>query len=343
MIIDGKQAQIFTLKNEAGLRADITNYGGRVVALYVPDRNGILADVVLGFDGIEGYLSAKEKYFGALIGRYGNRIANGHFLLNGQVYRLACNNGAHHLHGGAKGFHAVVWEAEQTDVQTLELSYLSVDGEEGYPGNLSVKVSYQLTDANELRIEYSANTDAPTIINLTHHSFFNLSGKLDQHVNDHLLTIHADYYTPVQAGMIPSGAIVPVAGTPFDFRLPKAIGQDLDDAHEQLILGKGYDHNFVLRRAVANSGLHLAASVLHPSTGRNMEVWTTEPGMQFYSGNFLDGQDIGKGIIRYPFRSAFCLETQHFPDSANHPNFPSTVLEPGQTYQSRTIYRFGLQ
>jgi aldose 1-epimerase len=343
MIIDGKQAQTFTLKNEAGLRADITNYGGRVLSFYVPDRNGALADIVQGFDDIEGYLNAREPYFGALIGRFGNRIANGCFLLKGRQYRLACNNGAHHLHGGPNGFHAVVWDARQLDSQTLELNYFSPDGEEGYPGNLKVKVTYTLTANQDLQIEYFATTDAATIINLTHHSFFNLSGKLGQNISDHHLTIFAEHYLPIDEGSIPTGAIASVTGTPFDFRRPKSIGQDLDQEHEQLSFGRGYDHNFVLQGAVNEAGMQLAAEVLHPSSGRRMEVWTTEPGLQFYGGNFLEGKDIGKDGTAYPFRSAFCLETQHFPDSPNHPNFPSTVLEPGQTYQSRTIYRFGSQ
>jgi aldose 1-epimerase len=335
--------QYYNLANRAGLSATITNYGGRVVALYIPDKNGVLADVVLGFDGVDGYFTAREKYFGALIGRYGNRIANGRFLLNGREYKLACNNGAHHLHGGHKGLHTVVWEAEKTDHQTVELSYLSPDGEDGYPGNLRVKVTYTLTDNQELQIEYFATTDAATIINLTHHSFFNLSGELGQNISDHHLTIFADHYLPIDEGSIPTGAITSVTGTPFDFRRPKSIGQALDQQHEQLSFGRGYDHNFVLQGAVNEAGMQLAAEVLHPSSGRRMEVWTTEPGLQFYGGNFLEGKDIGKDGTAYPFRSAFCLETQHFPDSPNHPNFPSTVLEPGQTYQSRTIYRFGLQ
>lgn len=322
------------------MKADITNYGGKVVSLFVPDKDGQLSDIVQGFNDIDGYLSAKEPYFGALIGRYGNRIAQGKFSLDGREYTLATNNGAHHLHGGLKGFNAVVWDAVQKDDQTLELSYLSPDGEEGYPGNLNVKVRYELSNENSFRISYEAETDATTIINLTHHSFFNLSGNLGSSINDHILSIYADGYTPVDEGLIPTGTIEPVANTPFDFRSPKSIGKDLETQHPQLLFGKGYDHNFVLNKAIFEGGLHLAAKVLHPASGREMEVWTTEPGLQFYSGNFLNGEDIGKAGIAYPFRSAFCLETQHFPDSPNQPAFPSTLLRPGAMYKSTTEYRF---
>lgn len=344
MMLNGQDIQIFRLTNANGLSADITNYGGKVVRLMVPDRNGKSEDIVLGFDNIEGYLNAKEPYFGALIGRYGNRIAKGKFSLNGKEYILAINNGENHLHGGKKGFNAVVWNARQIDEQTLELDYLSPDGEEGYPGNLQVKVVYQLTDENDLLITYSASTDAPTVVNLTHHSFFNLSGLPNQNIHDHILTIYADEYTPVDEGLIPTGEITPVEGTPFDFRKAKPIGKDIGADHEQLTFGKGYDHNFVLSgQQTDDKGMKLAAAVVEPVSGRAMEVWTTEPGLQFYSGNFLNQQDTGKGGIAYPFRSAFCLETQHFPDSPNQAHFPSTVLLPGKTWMSKTRYHFSFQ
>jgi aldose 1-epimerase len=343
-VVDGKQVQLFTLKNRDGLHADITNYGGKVVALFVPDRDGEFSDIVQGFDDINGYLNAKESYFGALIGRYGNRIAHGKFSLDGREYTLATNNGTHHLHGGPKGFHAVVWEGLQKDDQTLELSYLSPDGEEGYPGNLRVKVVYQLTEDNVLRINYEAETDAATAINLTHHSFFNLSGDLGSSINNHILNIYADAYTPVDEGLIPTGVIEPVDNTPFDFRRPKTIGKDLETEHPQLLFGKGYDHNFVLSKKNSSvDGLRQAARVSEPQSGRLMDVWTSEPGLQFYGGNFLKGEDIGKGGIAYPFRSAFCLETQHFPDSPNQPTFPSTLLRPGEVYKSTTEYRFDIR
>jgi aldose 1-epimerase len=343
-MLNGQSIQLFTLINGKGMRADITNYGGKVVALLVPDRDGLFSDIVQGFDDINGYINAKEPYFGALIGRYGNRIANGKFSLDGREYTLATNNGSHHLHGGPKGFHAVVWEALQKDEQTLELSYLSQDEEEGYPGNLQVKVVYQLTEDNVLRITYEAETDAATVINLTHHSFFNLSGNLGSSINDHILKIYADAYTPVDEGLIPTGVIELVDNTPFDFRRPRTIGKDLQTEHPQLLFGKGYDHNFVLsKKSSSVDGLRQAATVIEPQSGRVMDVWTSEPGLQFYGGNFLNGEDIGKGGIAYPFRSAFCLETQHFPDSPNHPTFPSTILKPGEVYKSTTEYRFDVR
>lgn len=338
--LHGKKIKLYTLKNKNGLEAGITNYGGKLVSLLAPDRNGKMADVVLGFATISDYLKARESYFGALIGRYGNRIANGTCTLNGEVLHLAKNNGNNHLHGGKSGFNVAVWDARQINEQTLELSYLSKDGEEGYPGNLDVKVVYELTDSNELKISYTATTDKPTFVNLTHHSFFNLQGEGNGTVNDHQLMINADKYTPVNEGLIPTGQLADVAGTPFDFRQPKTIQQGLYVKSEQLDNGKGFDHNFVLNKAA--TGLTLAARVTEPVSGRVMEVLTNEPGLQFYSGNFLTGKDTGKSGKPYNFRSALCLETQHFPDSPNHPQFPSTVLEPGQTYHSICIYRFSV-
>ena len=339
-VIDGKKTSLYTLKNKNGVETAITNYGGRVVSLLVPDRDGKLADVVLGFSSIKDYVNASGLYYGALIGRYGNRIAKGSCIVDGQTLKLATNNnGENHLHGGRVGFNAVVWDAKQVNPQTLELTYLSKDGEEGYPGNLQVKVIYELTDSNELKISYEATTDKPTIANLTHHSFFNLQGEANGTINEHLLMIAADKYTPVGKGLIPTGELAIVEGTPFDFRNIKAIGHDLNSGNQQLEYGGGYDHNFVLNKT-GPSDLNFAARVEEPISGRVMEVWTTEPGLQFYGGNFLNGKDVGKSGKPFLFRSAFCLETQHFPDSPNQPSFPSTVLKPDEKYHSICIYRF---
>lgn len=334
---------IYTLTNKYGASAQITNYGGIVVTLNVPDRSGRLDDVVLGFDNLEAYLKV-HPFFGALVGRYGNRIANGKFSLHGVEYTLAQNDGPNSLHGGLKGFDKVFWDAKPLDTPNgpaLELTYLSQDGEEGYPGNLLVKVIYTLTHTNELRIDYSATTDKDTVINLTHHSYFNLAGAGQGDILAHELMIEADKFTPVNANLIPTGELRPVAGTPFDFTQPTPIGLRLNQADEQLKFGGGYDHNWVLNSQ--DGSLALAARVFEPASGRVMELWTTEPGVQFYSGNFLDGSIIGKGGCAYPRRSALCLETQHFPDSPNHPEFPSTVLRTGQTYTSTTVYKFLVQ
>jgi aldose 1-epimerase len=333
--LEGKQVGLYFLKNK---ELAVTNYGAKVVALLVPDKEGKFKDIVLGFDDLEGYLNANQPYFGAAIGRYGNRIAKGRFTLNWRQYSLAVNNSPNHLHGGKKGFNAHVWDAKQLDAQTIEFSRLSPDMEEGYPGNLHIKMVYSLTDNNEFKVTYAANTDKPTVINLTHHSFFNLHGAGDGSINDHLLSINADRYTPVDSTLIPAGHIDAVEGTPMDFRQPTAIGKRLNDNSEQLKFGKGYDHNWVLNE---NSGLKTpAATVWEPESGRYMEVFTTEPGIQFYGGNFLDGKDKGKGAKPYEFRTAFCLETQHFPNSPNQADFPSTVLNPGETYRQICVYRF---
>ncbi len=331
---------IYTLTNKNGASAQITNYGGIVVTLNVPDRSGRLDDVVLGFDNLEEYLKV-HPFFGALVGRYGNRIANGKFSLHGVEYTLAQNDGPNSLHGGLKGFDKVFWDAKPLDTPNgpaLELTYLSQDGEEGYPGNLLVKVTYTLTHNNELKIDYSATTDKDTVINLTHHSYFNLAGAGKGDILAHELMIKADKFTPVNANMIPTGELRPVAGTPFDFTQPTPIGLRLNQADEQLKFGGGYDHNWVLNSQ--DGSLALAARVSEPTSGRIMELWTTEPGVQFYSGNFLDGSIIGKGGRAYQYRFALCLETQHFPDSPNHPEFPSTILRAGQTYTSTTVYKF---
>ena len=339
--LDGKEVNLYTLKNTNGVAAQITNFGGRVVSLWVPDKNGNFDDIVTGYNTLDGYLNSNEIYYGALIGRYGNRIAKGEFTLNDTVYSLVQNNGENHLHGGTKGFNDVVWDAGQTDAQTLVLTYTSPHMEEGYPGNLDVKVQYQLTDENELKIEYWAATDRSTPVNLTHHSFFNLKGDGNGTVNDHLLQINADFYTPVDEGLIPTGEILPVEGTPMDFRAPTAIGERVDADFEQLKYGLGYDHSWVL--VPAESGLNFAARVVEPASGRTMEVYTNEPGLQFYGGNFLDGSDTGKYGKPYEFRTSFCLETQHFPDSPNQPDFPSTILKPGEEYYSVCVYKFGVE
>jgi aldose 1-epimerase len=339
---DGQEIDLYTLTNRNGVAIGIMNRGGTVVSIRVPDRNGKLGDVVLGFDSLDGYLK-DNPFFGALVGRYGNRIAKGRFKLNGVEYKLAVNNGENHLHGGLQGFDKVVWNARDVSegrLPRLELTYLSKDGEEGYPGNLSVVVVYSLTDANELRLDYSATTDKHTVVNLTNHTYFNLAGAGEGDILGHELTLYADRFTPADKGLIPTGELRSVEGTPFDFRKAMAIGERIEAKDQQLQVGGGYDHNFVL-----NSGggsLALAARVEEPKSGRVLEVLTTEPGVQFYTGNSLDGKLVGKGGKSYPKRSGFCLETQHFPDSPNHPKFPSTELKAGGKYQTATVYRFSV-
>ncbi|WP_116105237.1 aldose epimerase family protein [Lewinella sp. IMCC34191] len=329
-------AEVYTLTNENGMEVDITNYGGIITSIRVPDRDGNMADVAHGFPTVEGYLG-EDPYFGALIGRYGNRIANGTFTLNGETYELPTNDGPNSLHGGPEGFHTKLWNATaMNEENAVELQRTSPDGEEGYPGNLDVTVRYTLTDDNEVRIDYTATTDKATPVNLTNHSYFNLSG--GGTILDHELMIDADAYTPVNNTLIPTGELRDVEGTPFDFREPTAIGERIEEENEQLGFGQGYDHNWVL-----NSGggsLTSVATLYDPSSGRMMEVLTTEPGIQFYSGNFLDGSFTGKDDVSYELRSALCLETQHFPDGPNQADFPSTILEPGDTYESETVYRF---
>ena len=341
---DGKPVNLYVLTNKTGAQVSITNFGGIVVSIKVPDRQGKLGDIVLGYDSVDGYVK-DAVFFGALIGRYGNRIAHGKFSLGGVTYTLAQNNGENSLHGGKKGFNKVLWDARDVstkDEPALELKYTSKDGEEGYPGELSVTVIYTLTNHNELKIEYTASTNKETVLNLTNHSYFNLTGSGENDILQHRLMLHADRFTPVDAGLIPTGELRGVQGTPFDFREPTAIGARIDRDDEQLKLGKGYDHNFALSNKKQGS-MVLAARVAEPTTGRVVEVWTTEPGIQFYSGNFLDGTIHGKGGQVYPHRSGICLETQHFPDSPNHPEFPSTVLKPGERYHTTTIYKFSAQ
>ncbi|HEX8144629.1 MAG TPA: aldose epimerase family protein [Pyrinomonadaceae bacterium] len=340
---DGTPVELYTLTNARGMEAQIMTYGGIVVSLKVPDRNRGLTDVVLGYDTLDGYLKDNGPYFGAIIGRYGNRIAKGKFSLNGVEYTLAKNNGENHLHGGLKGFDKVVWKATPVNgrgIRSLRLNYTSKDGEEGYPGNLSVTVTYTLTDNNELRIDYAATTDKDTVLNLTHHSYFNLAGAGAGDILGHEVYINADRFTPVaDSGAIPTGELRSVTGTPMDFTKPTAVGARINQTDEQLTFGRGYDHNWVLNKKGVR-GPTLAARVRDPKTGRVMEVYTTEPGVQFYTGNFLDGTITGKGGMVYNQRYGLCLETQHFPDSPNQPGFPSTVLKPGQKYTQTTIYRF---
>lgn len=338
MTASGEPVELYTLTNVNGLEARIMTYGGTVISLKVPDRNRKLGDIVLGYETLEGYLK-DSPYFGSIVGRYGNRIGKGTFSLNGKQYSLPRNNGENTLHGGNKGFDKVVWTAKQAKSKSgvgLSLSYLSKDGEEGFPGNLSVTVVYTLTNNNELKIDYSATTDKTTVVNLTHHSYFNLAGEGD--ILKHDLMINAGSFTPVDSGLIPTGELRRVNGTPMDFTKSTAIGARIDQQDEQLTLGRGYDHNWVLNNG--SGRLALAARVNEPGSGRIMEVLTTEPGLQFYSGNFLDGSIIGKGGQVYKQRYGFCLETQHFPDSPNKPAFPSTVLKPGQRYSTTTVYRF---
>lgn len=339
--LDGMSVELKWIYNANGLKAGFTNYGQRLVSLYIPDNDGNFKDVVLGSNNLEGFRALSGLYFGAVIGRYGNRIAMGKFTLDGREYKLAVNNNENHLHGGVKGFNDVVWEIDEVSANRITFKRVSPDMEEGYPGNLSVEVSYTLNDTNELLIEYKATTDAATHVNLTHHSFFNLKGEGEGDINDHIISINADYFTPVDAGLIPTGEIKEVADTPLDFRSPKAIGRDIDVEKEQLKLGGGYDHNFILNDSPKDAdGLVLAAKVIEPISGRVLEVFTNEPGVQFYSGNFLNGTTTGKSGKPYSRRGAFCLETQHFPDTPNQPDFPSTVLNPGDTYTSVCSYKF---
>ena len=336
----GETISLYTLRNEKGLETTISNYGGRVVTLKVPDRAGKFEDIVLGYDSLAPY-TQPNPFFGTLVGRYANRIADGQFTLNGKKYTLAKNNGPNSLHGGIKGFDKMAWTAEVVGAkggQALQLRYVSKDGEEGYPGTLTTTVKYALGNDNTLSIEYEATTDADTVLNLTNHSYFNLAGHGNGRILEHQLMIDADKFTPVNANLIPTGELRSVEGTPFDFRKPTAIGARIDAQDEQMQFGKGYDHNFVLNRA--GDGPTLAARVTDPQSGRVMEVLTTQPGVQLYTSNHIEGEIKGKGGAIYHFRSAYCFETQHFPDTPNQPAFPTAVLKPGQTYRQTTIFRF---
>lgn len=336
--IDGKATSLYTLTNQNGMGIKVTNFGARIVALCVPDKSGKPVDVVFGYSTIDEYLNQPEKFYGAAIGRYGNRIAKATFSIDSVSYILAANNGINHLHGGPKGYYDVVWNAEQSSPSKVIFTYNSADGEEGYPGNLSISMTYELTEDNGLKIEYAATTDKKTICNLTNHSYFNLSGEGEATINDHLLMIKADKYTPVDSTLIPTGELAPVEGTPMDFTKPTAIGSRVGESFEQLSFGGGYDHNWVISKET--SGVELIASLESPVTGIKMEVYTDQPGIQFYGGNFLTDNDKGKSGKPYQYRSGLCLETQHFPDSPNQPEFPTTLLEPGQNYSHTCIYKF---
>ncbi|MDR1723993.1 MAG: galactose mutarotase [Tannerella sp.] len=343
-LIDGKETSLTVLSNAFGAELTVLNYGAKIVSLMMPDRDGKLTDVVTGHDSIDDYLSSEEPYFGAICGRYGNRIAKGRFTLDGVTYdKLAINNGPNSLHGGIKGFNSVVWDVRQIDAQTVELKYTSADGEEGFPGKLDVTVIYHLTDDNSVLIHYQALTDKPTVVNLTNHSYFNLSGAGDPYIGDHILQIEADYYLPTDETAIPYGPKAKVEGTPMDFREPTEIGERINDDFEQLHFGKGYDHTYILNKDYGDLDKKqplYAASCSSPKTGIIMETYTTEPGVQLYTGNWMTGNLRGKHGQRYPMRAALCLETQHFPDSPNKAEYPTTVLRPGETFESVTVYKF---
>ena len=337
---DGREASLYTIQSPSGMKMSVTNFGATIVTLTAPDRDGNQDDIVLGFDSLSSY-QTQSPYFGAVVGRYGNRIANGSFSLDGETYTLAKNNGDNHLHGGLVGFDKVLWEANPFSMGSehgIVMTYTSPDGEEGYPGTLEAKVTYLLTTDNRLIVSYQASTDKATPVNLTQHSYFNLAGPGSDSILDHELMIAADHFTPIDAGFIPTGEIQSVEGTPFDFKTPTAIGSRINDADGQLKNGLGYDHNFVL--SDVSSGLKMAARVYERTSGRILEISTNEPGVQFYAGNFLDGTLTGKGGHVYPYRSGFCLETQHFPDSPNQPSFPTTILQPGELYATQTVFKF---
>lgn len=341
-VVDGKEISLCVLTNKTGSELVILNYGAKIVSIMVPDKNGKMTDVVTGHASIEDYLSSEEPYFGAVCGRYGNRIAKGQFTLDGILYdKLAINNGPNSLHGGIKGFNAVIWDMKQTDGQTVELKYISDDGEEGFPGRLETTITYRLTDDNEVVITYHAVTDKTTVLNLTNHSYFNLSGAGDPYIGDHLLTINADYYLPTDHTAIPYGPKEKVEGTPMDFRTPHEVGERINDDFEQLKFGKGYDHTYILNKKEGE--LSFCAHCISPKTGIVMDTYTTEPGVQLYTGNWMTGNFEGKNGQRYPMRAALCLETQHFPDSPNKPEYPSTVLRPGEAFESQTVYQFSIE
>ncbi len=341
-IIDNKSTDLYILSNKNGAEITVTNYGAKIVSLMVPDKDGKFVDVVTGHPCIEEYLSSEEPYFGAVCGRTCNRIAKGKFTLNGKEYKLAVNNGPNSLHGGVKGFNAVVWDVKNVTENSIELFYLSVDGEEGFPGNLSVTITYTLTEENALDIRYKATTDKDTIVNLTNHSYFNLSGEGDSYIGDHMLTLNADNYLPTDDTAIPYGDAESVKGTPFDFTTPHAIGDRINDDSEQLRFGKGYDHTYVLNKNSENE-YSFAGVCESPKTGIVMEMFTTEPGVQMYTGNWMTGNFVAKNGHRYPERSAVCFEMQHFPDSINKPDYPSIVLKVGETFESRTTYKFSVK
>lgn len=341
--VDGKSTNLFTLKNKNGMTAQITNYGARVVSLWVPDRKGDFQDVVWGFETIAEYLNSSDIYCGPIVGRFGNRINKGKFQLNGNQYQLTINNNENHLHGGTNGFYAKVWNAKALKIKgndALELTYFSKDGEEGYPGNLTLKVTYILTKDNSLKLIYSATTDKTTIINPTSHCYFNLSGTSKNTILDHVLFINAQKFTPTDEGLIPTGELQNVKNTPLDFNIPTAIGNRIDTNYEQLVFGKGYDHNFIINKPLGS--YEKVATIYSPESGVSMSVISDQPGLQFYSGNFMKGNLLGKRGDDHNYRTGFALETQNFPDAPNHPNFPSAVLKPKQTYTQTTSYTFGV-
>ncbi|MBN1597382.1 MAG: galactose mutarotase [Bacteroidales bacterium] len=340
-VLDGKTISLNTISNKNGMEVSITNYGARVVSIHVPDKNGKPVDVVLGFNTIKNYLDSPDPYFGPCIGRVANRIAKGKFSIDGEEYNLAINNGPNHLHGGLKGLHNVVWDIDTVSNNNIILHYLSPHLEEGYPGNLNISLTYSISEDNELIIEYSATSDKKTPVNLSNHSYFNLSGNSSTTINKHILTISAGSYTPVDSTLIPLGIIEPVEGTPFDFRKAKAIGADLGLENKQIKYGAGYDHNFVLNKTYDDS-LLIAARVYSPETGIQMEIYTTEPGIQFYGGNFFTGEITGRDGEKIGYRCGFCLEPQHFPDTPNQPNFNSIFIEPGELYHSTSKYVFSI-
>ncbi|MBK7103731.1 MAG: galactose mutarotase [Ignavibacteriae bacterium] len=340
---DGREVYLFTLKNSSGIEAKIINYGATIVSLFVPDKNGKFEDIVLGYDNLENYVNG-TSYFGATVGRYGNRIGKGKFKIDENEFQLTINDGENHLHGGKIGFNKVLWKSEliqNKEGESLKLSYTSPDGEEGYPGNMNIHVTYTLTNNNELKIEYSATTDKPTISNPTHHSYFNLSGSFENTILDHKLKIDADYITPVDKGLITTGELEKVENTPMDFRKPTKIGERINNDFEQLKFGKGYDHNWAINNY--DGSLKNIASLYDSTSGRFMEILSDQPGLQFYSGNFLDGTSIGKNNIKYNFRTGLCLESQVYPDSPNKKDFPNAILKPGETYKQITIYRFSIK
>lgn len=341
--VQGKETALFILTNKNGAEIGVTNYGGAILSIMVPDKDGKYANVIQGHDSIDHVINSHEPFLSTIIGRYGNRIAKGKFLLDGKEYQLAINNGPNHLHGGPTGFHARVWDAEQPAANVLKLHYLSADGEEGFPGNLDVNVTYTWSDDNEFIIDYTATSDKKTLVNLTHHGFFNLAGIANPtpSIENNIVTINADYYTPVDETCIPTGEIAPVAGTPMDFNTPQVVGSRIEDKFEQLVIGVGYDHCYVLNKREAGA-LTYAAKCVDPVSGRSMEVYTTEPGVQVYTSNWHNGFEGAHGAT-FPKRSAICFEAQHFPDTPNKGHFPSAVLNPGETYKQTTIYKFGVE
>ena len=337
--IDGKNTHLFSLRNRLGMQVAFSDYGARIVSILVPDKVGNLRDVILGFGSIQTYLQAEEQYHGATVGRFANRIAQGQFHLDGEKFTLQKNNGSNSLHGGPTGFHNKVWDRRTSFKKKIDFSYVSTDGEEGFPGNLTVTVSYELTDDNEIIIKYKAETDKKTVINLTNHAYFNLNGEGQGDVLNHILHLPSDQFLPIDENQIPLESTLSVEGTAFDFRIPKELATHIDSDEEQIVRGNGYDHTFLNSRSVSE----VAASAYSPDSGIQLDVFTTEPGIQLYTGNFLSGKDTGKSGKNYPSRSAFCFETQHYPDSPNRPDFPSVILEPDQVFESETRYKFSVR